>query len=162
MMCEASEDEVKVSQHPPIRNDSNTNESDETVSTDKALSHNENGPNRLEDTSTYENNSGLPQKEIISEDKDSNVDDPVSNNVPTNESGVSDKDDSASIGNNVEHVQVENDKQLTERPEAHNPRCDVQQDSEDDSNHELNGQTNGSCVHEGNNKEITENHVSGK
>ena len=165
MMCEASEDEVKVSQHPPIRNDSITNESDEPVSKDRALSHNENDTNKSEDSTTYANKSGLPIRENILEDKHSNVDDSVSNNVPSNGRGVSDNDDDESTGQNCEHIKVDNDeneKKLTDPPEAQTQRCNVQQDSEDDSNHELNGHTNGSCVNEGNDTESTGNHVSGK
>lgn len=160
MMCEASEDEVEVSQHPPVRNDSNTNEADEPVSKDRSVSHNKIEPTRSEDSSTVANNGDLPNKENISEDKHSNVDDSVSNIVPSNETSVSDNDDDESTEKICEHVQVENDKQLTEPPEAHNPKCNVQQNSEDDSNHELNGHTNGSCVNESNDKEIARNHVS--
>ena len=162
MMCEASEDEVEVGKNPSIKNDSNANESDEPVSKDRGVSHNEIDPNRPEDSSKPENNSVLPCEENISEDKQSNINDSVSNNAPSNERGGSDNDDNVSTGNDYGHVQVENEKQHIESPETHNPRYNVQQASEDSSNPELNGHANGNCVNEGNDKEVSGTHVSGK
>ena len=135
-MCEASENEVDVNQHPSLS--SKDIEAKDSMSSDAIVSQNENHANDFEESSHTKDKFDDP-----SEDQRSNQTRPI----------VSDS-------NNVEPT--ENNQKLIQE-NGHNKTSqfngiDSEKTSEIASNEESNGHSNGNYVNDDHTREITENH----
>ena len=135
-MCEASENEVDVNQHPSLT--TKDIEAKDSCPSDGIVSNNENHANDFEESSHSKDKLDDP-----SEDQRSHPTRPI----------VSDSNNIESIENNQKAIQ-ENGLNKTTQSNG----IDNEKTSEIASNEESNGHSNGNYVNDDHNRDITENH----
>ena len=147
MMCEASENEVDVNQHPSMPDEHNM-ESEKPVSNDTLVSHNANHVNKSDESSVNTDECCAPPEPNACSD---NTGETVSeSNVSSNEHDVI--------------MEQDNRKKLQDVPEnchikpKESNGVNSERMSENTSNQEINGHSNGTYTNEDQNREINDNH----